>query len=104
MQEGVKPPSGGAERVCAPLLPDEAVEKIKAMETAQLAAREDRRQKKSDAAKLADAVRREELRQIPAAQRTDSEARELRRLESRRYRAAESKANVLSDVQTAEDF
>ena len=100
----VKPPSSGIEKVCAPLLPAEAVERIQAKETAQLQAKAERQQKRSEAERLADAVRREELRQIPTANRTSEEQREFRRLEQRRYRAKETKGNVLADVQTAEDF
>lgn len=86
------------------MLPVDVVERIKAKETAQVAAREERRKKKSGAEKLADAVRREELRQISKANRTAEEQREFARLEARRYRANESKVNTLADVPTAQQF
>lgn len=108
--EVVKPPPSGTEEV-SPLLPVTTTERLKEMakpwgrpSEAQQAASELRRKQADDARKLADAVRREQLRQIPAANRTAEEQREFRRLEQRRYRAKESKGNVLRDVQTAEDF
>lgn len=100
----VKPPSSGIEKVCAPLLPAEAVERIQAKETAQLQAKAERQQKRSEAERLADVIRREQLRQIPRAQRSDDEQREFAKLEARRYRQNASKKDVLSDVPTAEKF
>lgn len=86
------------------MLPDEVVEKIRAKETAQLHAKAGRTQKRSEAERLAEVIRREQLRQIPRAQRSNDEQREFARLEARRYRQNASKKDVLSDVPTAEKF
>jgi hypothetical protein len=108
--EEVKPPSGGREEVCAPLLPEATISRLKKMAPppgpteAQLASYATKRQKADDAKKLRDSVRREELRQIPKGDRTPEEQREFRRLEQRRYRAKEPKGDTLSMVATAEEF
>jgi hypothetical protein len=100
----VKPPLGGTANVSAPLLDEATVTRLRAKETAQLQAKAERQQKRSEAGKLADAMRREELRQIPMAKRSEDERREFSRLEARRRRAGKSKADALADVASAKTF
>ncbi|VVB52993.1 Uncharacterised protein [uncultured archaeon] len=102
-EQEVTPLQSGSNEVSS-LLSTEAVEKIKAKETAQIAVREERRQKKSAAEKLADVLRREELREL-GKQRSHEETKEFNRLEARRRRAGKSpKDNALADVLNAQEF
>jgi hypothetical protein len=106
--EEVKPPSSGTEEVS--LLSHDAIARLKApileAEERKCEAVERRERKYTNAKQLKDAVRREELRQIPKADRTPEEQREFSRLEARRHRANAkgNDADSLSNVETAEEF